>query len=131
MGGAQAMKINAKIDGINWIVNSQPLPWTNKPYIVFGKRHARVRIHCEYFGVLQGLLSPETCMGALLLPDQHGALTTQAAPRFPASSGLAHEEQGTHSIPPPGVQAQTSRTSRALATPLPAWWRSWPAWTAG
>ena len=39
-GVSQAMKINAKIGGINWVVSSQPAAFMNKPYIVFGERVA-------------------------------------------------------------------------------------------
>lgn len=42
MVGAQAMKINAKIGGVNWVINptTQPAPWMSQPYIVFGERPA-------------------------------------------------------------------------------------------
>ena len=43
MWGAQAMKVNAKIGGVNWVHNTQPAPWMRAPYIVFGKGHANNR----------------------------------------------------------------------------------------
>ena len=109
------MKINAKIDGVNWIVNTQPLPWQNKPYIVFGKHPASSQILMCADGVLHILLSPDTALSAA----QHAAATQ--APGFSACLPWhlrMYEQQPFH--PGPRLQARTSRTSRALATPLPA-----------
>ena len=36
MGDTQAMKINAKINGINHKLSAPPFPWMKQPYIVIG-----------------------------------------------------------------------------------------------
>ena len=34
--GMQAMKINAKLGGVNWGLSRPPFPWVAKPFIAFG-----------------------------------------------------------------------------------------------
>ena len=85
------MKINAKIGGVNWIANTQPAPWMNKPYIVFGECRCRcISRHCYVQGISCCVGSADSLSSLILegpvpFPKQHMLLLPGAfrSPKIP------------------------------------------------